>query len=241
MMKKVIALGFLLALGTNATAQVEKQQIPIPSAGSGVTVTLGAMNPVFDPSFEGGTPNANWNEASVSFGTPLCDAACGDGGGTAGARTGAWWTWLGGTAATTEVASVDQDVTFPTAAAATLDFYIWNGTANAAGPDVLQVNLDATGVVTLAEDDACCTAGYALVSADVSSFADGGTHNLAFSFSETDGVTTNINLDDVAIVIAGTPPPPPVSVPTLGLVGFGALLLALGVFGAISLRRREQA
>ncbi len=202
---------------------------------------LGATNLIQDPSFEAGTPNPSWNEASVNFGTPLCTtAACGTGGGTAGPNTGTWWAWLGGTAATDEVASVDQTVTIP-AGTATLSFFIWNGSAVAAGPDSLLVDVDGGNVLTLAEDDACCTAGYAQVNVDVSAAADGAPHNISFAMSETDGTTTNINLDDVSLaVVAGGPTlPPPASVPALSVIGLGTMLIALGLLGIYGLRRKS--
>ena len=43
---------------------------------------------IVDGSFEAGIPNPNWTETSTNFGTPLCDASCGTGSGTAGPRTG---------------------------------------------------------------------------------------------------------------------------------------------------------
>ncbi|GAB4184347.1 MAG: hypothetical protein Tsb002_07260 [Wenzhouxiangellaceae bacterium] len=243
MLNKKVLFPLMLALASaSVNAQHEKSQIASPKEGSGIVVNLGATNLIQDPSFEAGTPNPSWNEASTNFGTPLCDAAgCGDGGGTAGPNNGLFWAWMGGTAATNEVASVDQDVVIPSGTA-TLSFFVWNGTAVAGGPDSLLVNVDGNTVLTLAEDDACCTAGYAEVTVDVSAFADGGTHNIEFLISETDGTTTNINLDDVSLIVeAGPMVPPPAEVPVLNQVGLAILLAALALFGMIALRRRQSA
>ena len=56
-----------------------------------------------------------WGQSSTNFGTPLCTVAdCGDGGGTAGPRTGTVWAWSGGTNAD-EQATLTQSVTIPMA------------------------------------------------------------------------------------------------------------------------------
>ena len=237
-----ILMIILILFSSSLAAQYEKQPIQAPQPGSNIPVNLGADNLILDPSFEAGTPNPSWNEASVSFGTPLCtEAACGNGGGSAGPNTGLWWAWLGGIASTAEVASVDQDVTIPIGTA-TLRFFVWIGTAVTGTPDVLEVNVDGTNVLTLAEDDPCCTAGYTELMLDISSFADGASHNIEFRFAENDGNTTNISIDDVSLIVeAGPMVPPPAEVPVLNQVGLAILLAVLGLFGVIALRRRQTA
>ena len=84
-------------------------------AGGATTGKLELGPIVGDGSFETGTPNASWEEFSTNFGTPLCDAVCGLGGGT-GPRTGAWWAWFGGTTAA-ETGIITQSVTIPSGSA----------------------------------------------------------------------------------------------------------------------------
>jgi len=152
---------------------------------------------VEDGSFEAGTPNPYWTEASTNFGTPLCTAAsCGTGGGTASPRTGDWWGWFGGTTAT-EDASLSQDVTIPNAGSALLTFYFWIGTGSGNGTDVFTVSMDGNTLFTALENDGNYTGGYTQVSVDVSSYADGGTHTLELA-SSTNG-STNFNVDDVSV------------------------------------------
>jgi hypothetical protein len=70
---------------------------------------LGGANSVTDAGFEAGSPNPFWMESSTNFGSPLCTAQmCGDGGGTAGPRSGSWWGWFGGFSGGTESASLVQ-------------------------------------------------------------------------------------------------------------------------------------
>ena len=83
------------------------------------------------------------------------------------------------------------------------------------------------------------------LSVDVSSYADGGSHTLAFH-SQVFGVsgTTNFWIDDVDLITAGTPgggdpAGPAIELPSLGtsaMIGLGALL---AMFGFAGLRRRR--
>src|SRR5690606_32233640 len=51
---------------------------------------------VFDGSFEEGSPNPVWEEASTNFGTPLCAVgSCGSNPAFV-PHTGDWWAWFGG-------------------------------------------------------------------------------------------------------------------------------------------------
>jgi hypothetical protein len=67
--------------------------------GLAVPASSGAADQelIQDGGFEAGPSGGIWTESSTNFGTPICSvAACGTGGGT-GPRTGAFWTFLGGT------------------------------------------------------------------------------------------------------------------------------------------------
>jgi len=162
-------------------------------------------NVVADPSFEDGTPNSFWAEASTNFGTPLCDElGCGNGGGTAGPRTGAWWAWFGGAGTSFELGSVEQSVVIDSGTA-TLEFYLWNGASSGNGVDDLVVSIDGNTVFSVIEGDPAYTGGYTLVQVDVSAYADGNAHDLLFESTCTGTNTTNFSVDDVSLTVTGTP------------------------------------
>jgi hypothetical protein len=154
---------------------------------------------VQDGGFEAGTPNPFWTEASTNFGTPLCDASCGTGGGT-GPLTGAWWAWFGGIGVF-EAGSVSQSVTIPAGGSAVLGFWVEQANCSGAAADYLEVNIDGTQIwQTTGADPACGVVGYRQITLDVSAYADGGAHTLEFN-SEIFGVPslTNFFVDDVTL------------------------------------------
>jgi hypothetical protein len=76
-----------------------------------ITCPGGVPNPVADPSFEAGTPNPSWDEASTNFGTPLCSpGSCG----ATGARSGTWWAWYGGTSNVENASLAQNAIAVPT-------------------------------------------------------------------------------------------------------------------------------
>jgi hypothetical protein len=156
---------------------------------------------IVDGSFEAGVPNPNWDEGSTNFGTPICDVpTCGTGGGTAGPRTGAWWTWFGGVQAV-EDAFVAQTVNIPAGAQATLQFYLWIGAHSGGGTsDYLRVTVGGAEVFRATDANTQYDAGYTLVSINVSAQA-GGSRVVRFeSHNGTTGVI-NINVDDVSLTL----------------------------------------
>jgi hypothetical protein len=228
----------MLLLPVAALAQARK---PNPNPNQpGYASNFEATDMIEDGGFEAGTPNPFWNEASTNFGTPLCDAgSCGTGGGTAGPNTGAWWSWFGGATAV-EVATVDQDVTLTNGNTVVLEYFLWIGVDGNAGGDALEVDVDGSNQQTILSNNVSFAAGYAMTSVDISSFADGGTHNLLMRGTQATAATTNFNVDDLSLVI--TAPPPPmggVDIPTLSPLG---LILLVGLMAAAALlvmRRRR--
>lgn len=172
------------------------------SASAAVTTTATDVGPdsgaVLDPSFEDGSPNAFWTEASTNFGTPLCTVAgCGTGTGT-GPRTGLWWAWFGGVAAYEE-GSVTQMVTIPVGGN-TLRFFT-EAIVCAAPADFLEATIDGTQVFLMTGGDATCgTLGYTERTVDISAFADGNPHTLAFHSISYGSGNTNFFVDDVSII-----------------------------------------
>ena len=186
--------------GCSNTCQVE--------SGWTCTDPVPGGNVVADPSFEAGSPNPSWTEASSNFGTPLCTVAdCGNGTGT-GPHTGAWWSWFGGIAAY-EAGSVSQSVTMPSGGSASLSFWVEQTVCSGASADYLEVNMDGTQLwSTNGAAPECGTLGYRQVTVDVGAYANGAAHTLEFN-SEifgTGGALSNFFLDDVEIPGgAGTP------------------------------------
>ena len=215
---KYIYIGFILALlatlaGGNSVntayaddggSDYEKKPVTERSAGplygddvaEGISASAG--NLLSDPSFEAYTPNASWIESSTHFGTPLCTVGdCGDGGGTAGPRTGSVWAWFGGTNAY-EQAALMQDVTFPVTSA-TLQFYlrIFSGSGSDAS-DTFSVFIDGNEVFSVNATHAASYSQYTFVSIPLPEYGDGQSHRIAFvSVSDT---SIGFHMDDVALV-----------------------------------------
>ena len=157
---------------------------------------VAAAEVVKDGSFEAtpdSGPNPHWQEAGAF--APICDADCGDGGGTAGPRTGGHWAWFGGTF-NPDIQSVTQEVTIP-AGPATLTFYLWLGASSGNGLDTFRVFLGSEELFAIGED-ATGYDSYKLVTLDVTKQA-GGAKDLSFEFEGFGGTPTNISLDDVSL------------------------------------------
>ena len=152
-----------------------------------------------DPGFEGGTPNRYWREASINFGSVICDVvSCGSGGGT-GPHTGNFWAWFGGIPAFEE-SHLSTQVTIPVGATA-LTFYLEQIFCDS-NNDFLEVLIDDTRVFyTDGGSSLCENEGYVLQNADIGMFADDQEHTLEFhamTFA-TNGRRSNFFVDDLQI------------------------------------------
>lgn len=206
-MNKIVKLSALIGLAASSVAIADSNRL---LSSANVDMPPSAMftspeynrgtNPVADPGFEGGSPNAAWDEASTNFGTPICDeGACGTGGAAAGPNSGSFWVWFGGIGAA-ETGSVSQSVTFPNGSA-DLTFML-NVPACDSAADFMAVQIDGSEVFRIQGDDATCdTDAYVLQTVDVSAFADGGSHTLLFTSDifGNNGAGSNFFVDDVAI------------------------------------------
>ncbi len=191
-----------------SSGMVSQLDFPFLQASSNVYLPLilrwqpeSCENLVPDPSFEAYTPNPFWTEESTNFGTPLCTVAdCGDGGGTAGPRTGSVWGWFGGTNSDWENAHLYQTVTFPSSGLGTLQFYFWIGAAEPGSDagDVFSFTVGDVVMFTASALQAGQYPNYTLISLDVSGFADGQAHQIRFG-SLTRDQAVNFNLDDVSL------------------------------------------
>jgi hypothetical protein len=176
-------------------------------------VAQAGSNLIQDPSFEASFgSNLYWNQYSTNFGTPICPstasppAGCGNGGGTAGPRTGSVWVWFGGTSLA-EYGVVSQTLTIPAGCNAILQFYFWIGAA-ARGSDTsdyFAVSIDSGQPVFRADATQIHSySTYKSVSIDLSAYADGGTHTIDF-ISSTSGQIVNFNLDDISLTMGTCP------------------------------------
>ncbi len=159
--------------------------------------TACAGNAIADGGFEGGTPNADWTEASTNFGTPICDTfSCGFGLGS-GPNSGDFWAWFGGIAAF-EAGSVEQTVVIPSSAT-DLTFFLEIPAASGNGTDFLRLLIDGNVEFSVLEN-AVGFFPYAQVSVDVSAYADDAPHTVRFE-SEISGIPggTNFFVDDVEL------------------------------------------
>lgn len=163
-----------------------------------------AANVLLDGGFEAatGTPpySPNWIETSTNYGSPLCTPGwCGIGGGTAGPRTGAVWSWFGG-APSPEFGSLDQTLTIPSGYA-TLRFYLWIGWVGN-GADYLRVLMDGNQVFHVFAT-APGYASYQPVTLDVTPYANGGVHTLRFEGLQSTSAVTNMSVDDISLDVVG--------------------------------------
>lgn len=197
-----------------------------------LVAAFGAQGAVItNNSFENALGNgaaADWNDTSVTFGSNRCTATCGTGAGSAGPNTGAAWLWFGGTSAA-ETGSAFQSNVIPVSTGAVLSFYVWLGLVEQATPFSFTAAIDGNTLLTLNNANPV-TAGYQYYSYNITPYADGNSHTVAFNFSKSTGGVVNLGLDDVDITLRGASQVPE---PATYLLSASALL------GLAMLRRRR--
>jgi len=176
-------------------------------------------NLVADGGFEAGSPNPSWHEESTNFGTPLCQlSGCGAGAGT-GPRSGQWWAWFGGIAAY-EAGVLSQALTIPSGSA-TLTFWLEMPQCDSAA-DYLETTVDNTRIFVVNGSHARCgQLGYVQQTINVSAWANGGSHTLAFHsevFANNGGASDffvdDVRLDSTATTSTPTAAATPTRTPT---------------------------
>lgn len=152
---------------------------------------------VGDPSFENGSPNADWTETSVLFNdSVICSVdTCGGG----AAATGEFWVWFGGVAMPDD-ASVEQDILIP-ADATTLTFQLSIPVVTSMNPelDTIVLLVDGTEEFSATGADAGMFLGYQDVEIDVSGYADDMNHTIRFESHIGGAEMTSIFVDDVTL------------------------------------------
>jgi hypothetical protein len=229
------------------TANVSSTNFDTNSANNSSTAS-NATEAIQDGDFEDGSPSTFWIEQSDNFGTPLCTVAgCGTGTGT-GPRSGDWWAWFGGIAAPETGSMTQNDIVIPENS--TLSFW-FEAPLCANATDFVRITIDGTTVWEAnGTHPECNSVGYVNITADISAFADGGTHDFVITSTisgNPDG--TNFFIDDVSIAAAtceggGGPGPGAfettfdVAVPTLSEIGLAAMALLMAASAFLVLRKR---
>ncbi len=195
---------------------------------SGATTDL-----VADGSFEAGIGGGAWTEASVNFGSPICDlGSCGTGTGT-GPSDGNFWVWLGGIAAS-EVGSVCQSVTVPTGLASlTLSFDLETIICDSPS-DFMEVTIDGTQVFFVdGSSPGCGVLGYAPQTIDLlaAGIADGATYTLCFESEifAANGTGTNFFVDNVQLIAEQPPMEDPCIVEVSGDYSCADPVMVIGI------------
>ncbi|MBK8024657.1 MAG: PD40 domain-containing protein [Chloroflexi bacterium] len=145
--------------------------------------------------------STSWLEYSRRFGSPLCDSSCGNGGGSAGPRSGVWWAWMGGTEAD-ELSALEQSIRIPPGTAE-LRFWVWVGADTSSGA-VFAVFVDGAEIYRVNKPFTGFTGGYTQVTLDMSEYADGQLHDLTF-IMQSQGLV-NLSLDDISLRYLTAPP-----------------------------------
>lgn len=180
---------------------------------------------ILNPSFEsdaGDGSAQDWSDANSAFGFSRCTLIdCGDGGGSAGARTGDAWIWFGGSADEITASLHQSSLIIPTTASS-LYFYLWIGLADS--PATLSFSIDGNQLFSVTGQDMAAYSSYTLVDVPLGVYADGAAHTVRFDFVKEAGDNANFSLDDISIAETGAPIPEPATV-TLSALGLGLVLL----------------
>lgn len=167
-----------------------------------IFINTSAQIIVQDSSFEAGHPNSYWIESSINFTHTICNSLCGTVSGVE-PHSGSYFVWLGGSSAQPEIGSVEQNFSIPKANYAQLSFYLKMPAAAPNMSDYMHVEMDSLLIFQVTPADSS-TYGFEFVkvSINVSSWADGNTHNLRFvcNQSTVNGIT-NFIIDDVSVSI----------------------------------------
>jgi len=149
-----------------------------------------------DGGFELGRPNPHWEEFfDPGFTSQIITMN------PALAHSGSYFANMGGSAEGDDLMLKQEGVTIPYGASATLEFYL---RVFVDGFSSLTVKLDDFPVYVLnAADAGPYAAGYALVSVDLSDFADGYTRDLFFHTWAPGGYSLCAYIDDVCLTIIG--------------------------------------
>lgn len=162
-------------------------------------------NRVEDPGFEGGSPNAYWEEESFLYDNVICDESCIENGGVE-PRTGSFMVWFGGFAEP-EIGRVRQALDLPQGHAR-VRFWLGIDTGPLRnGDDLLEVQLGDTVIFSVTEAE---TDDYPLYTEiDKLLPVGAGTNVLSFEALLTGNHLTSFFIDDVSVTVCADPDQPP--------------------------------
>ncbi len=181
---------------------------PTPAVTPTPTPVPGAFQ---DGGFEQNTgttviTNPFWSSTSTAFTTSLCTtAACGNGAGTAGQRTGNGWVWFDGasdTATAAETGTAQQSFIIPVGATQ-LSYYLRIGRTNAPNSSTLTVSVDGAVLQTINEPAVPETA-YTERRVNIGAYANGASHTILFTYNRPSANGDSFTIDDVSLILAPT-------------------------------------
>ena len=156
-------------------------------------------------------------------GTPICPpTTCTTAVSGVEAHSGTAFVWFGGYPIAGHAASIRQTVTIPHGSAA-LAYWLANPqTSDSGEPGRLDVTIDGKRLRRFIEDEV--GSAYQLYQLDISEFADGAAHTLAFEYLNGDYGDNSMVLDDISIDAVARPSPIPADPGSLGPIpdGHGA-------------------
>jgi hypothetical protein len=164
------------------------------------TAPASAAELLADGGFENATGNPlnspSWTEADSRRSTPLCSTSTCS---SVSPRSGTKWLAFGGSPSTApHTASVRQSVTIPTGGTAVLTYYYANPYGTSGGATV-QVQVDGKALKTHTES-ATAQATYTQQTVNLSSYANGASHTIAFVYANNSSSGTKVmSIDDVSL------------------------------------------
>ncbi|QIG42747.1 hypothetical protein G5V58_08095 [Nocardioides anomalus] len=150
-----------------------------------------------------------WTAADSLAGTPVVTSSIYTPGSESAPRSGKAWVWFGGFPDAGHTGSVSQSVVLPAGGAVALTFWYRNSDVSAPYDAQLLVQVDGRTVRTITESTVADPA-YTKQVVDLSAYADGTGHVLAFSYRNGGEGVTNMLVDDVSLSpVTGTRVPVP--------------------------------
>jgi hypothetical protein len=177
--------------------------------GPALTSPAAAAETLVDGTFEAaaGDPpvSPGWTAADSERGTPICTPAfCASPPAGVGPHTGGDYVLFGGTNVAGQTASIQQTVLLPQGSA-DLTFWFANPQVSLSGTQArLDVRIDGKLLIRLFEGDVGAT--YQQHDLDISEFADGGSHVLAFQYLNGATGDNSMVVDDVSVDATAGPP-----------------------------------
>jgi hypothetical protein len=174
-----------------------------------LTTSASAAETLVDGTFEAAVGNPpvspGWTVSDSEQGTPICTPTfCSSPPAGVAPHGGNNYARFGGTDVAGHTASIQQPVTLPQGSA-TLAFWFANPEVSLSGTQArLDVRIDGKLLMRLFEGDFNAT--YVQLDLDISEFADGGSHTLAFEYLNGAVGANSMVVDDVSIDAVAGPP-----------------------------------